>query len=333
MHESTNQLSQRTKQHQQENNVMIWEVVSYEIAIVIPEDSAFSWLLLTDSLDSWLQFEWINSIIASWVLTTSLPSFSWASPIVSGQQFTIDFGTVTNNNLDGSNLEMIVVQYDARITNENINQNWSTRNNTATIDREQWAAWSGIAMSSSSDVTIIEPELSLIKSSPTTNSWSSRTIRYTLDIAHTSWSTSDAFDITISDDLISHNMYYVTWSILLVSWTNFDTIVESGWTVSVGYDQLALGESSRLSFDALLGSAISSWQTITNQASARWTSLSWNDNNQRTWNWMSKTTIQQQIVQQQLFRLIQLSTSVLLLLINHQLYDKMWLLEKLLHMR
>ena len=268
--------------HTTGTNVTIGEELTYETRIVIPEDSAFSGLTITDTIDTGLSFLEIESITASGILVSSLWPISWLSAIISWQQFTIDFGTVTNTDLSGSNDEWIVIRYRSMVDNSIINQDGHVRNNIASLDREEWWAWSGFSSSASMDVTIVEPALRISKSSPWINSGSSRTIRYELLIEHDTGSSADAFNLVVSDDLLSQHMAYVTGSISLLSWVSYNSATESGWTISIEYDELAVWSSSRIAFDATLASIVTTWQSITNNAFVEWTGLPGTHTGERT---------------------------------------------------
>lgn len=90
--------------------VTVWEEVQYEVMIEVPEDSAFTGVLVVDQLDTWLSWVWLNSLTASWSLTSSI-GFGSVVPIVSGQYISFDFGVVTNSDLNTSDTEYIVLQY------------------------------------------------------------------------------------------------------------------------------------------------------------------------------------------------------------------------------
>ena len=71
--------------------------------------------------------------------------------------------------------------------------------------------WSDASIQATSpEAEIIEAVMQISKSAPITNTDSSRTILYTIEINHASGTTHDAYDVLFEDDLAGVAMQYVT---------------------------------------------------------------------------------------------------------------------------
>jgi LPXTG-site transpeptidase (sortase) family protein len=145
------------------------------------------------------------------------------------------------------------------------NQDGDELTNNAT-----WTWTGGTRTTSAPLVQIIEPELTIDKNGTPIPAAIGDIITFTLDIAHSSQSSADAFDVVVSDQ-IPAGLALVTGSVNVtgtaaVTSTNYDTVTNM---LTVRWDAFRLGETARVTFQAtFVGPA-----PVVNSASAEWTSL------------------------------------------------------------
>ena len=71
-------------------------------------------------------------------------------------------------------------------------------------------SWSDNDLSAgAAPVVVSEPLLDVVKISPVSNTNSSRTVTYQVEITHATGSAVDAFDIVVEDVLADHDLVYV----------------------------------------------------------------------------------------------------------------------------
>ncbi|PIE90914.1 MAG: hypothetical protein CR997_03400 [Acidobacteria bacterium] len=269
----------------------IGEILTYTVVATIPEGVSNS-VQFSDVLDEGLAFVGVVSITASSTdvstdVGTGFPDVLAGATISpepaagTGHQLDrrleLDFGTLTNVNTDNATPETITIVYRARVLNWSGNSRGDTRGNTATWvwdDPNQ----SGNTLSvsdSAADITIIEPELQVVKSfSPATGD-AGDSVTVTLTLSHTADSNADAFDVSLEDVLPAGLTYDSGFS------TGGETPTtgpsESSGTISAGWETLAQGATATVSFNVTIGSSVSPAAAIDNQATLEWESLSASD--------------------------------------------------------
>ena len=142
--------------------------------------------------------------------------------------------------------------------------------NSVSLSRS-WTAITSVLTWTSPDVTIVEPALTMEKTSTWPNDqW---VISYTITIDHDWTSSSDAFDVTVNDLFDTWVNIYQLGTFNSVSWLAPTTISESEEQLSFVYDTIPTTWQSIVSFDVELTSSTWSSQSISNTATGYRSSL------------------------------------------------------------
>jgi LPXTG-site transpeptidase (sortase) family protein len=191
------------------SNVAIGEVLTYEIVITIPPGT-FDAAQLVDTLGQGLAFVACDSIDANPGLTTDITGGFPAvcngavvseyapgsiEPVDQGRQVSYDFGTLMNTTTDNTSL---TVTYRAVVLDAIENQDGDTLTNSVQFS---WDDGQSLPSANAGPVTIVEPDLSIQKTSNVTFVRVGDTVTFTITIRHTSESNADAFDVVIMDAL------------------------------------------------------------------------------------------------------------------------------------
>ena len=191
------------------SNVAIGEVLTYEIVITIPPGT-FDAAQLVDTLGQGLAFVDCDSINANPGLTTDITGGFPAvcsgaivseyapgsiEPVDQGRQVSYNFGTLMNTTTDDTSL---TVTYRAVVLDAIENQDGDTLTNSAQFS---WDDGQSLPSANAGPVTVVEPDLSIQKTSNVTFVRVGDTVTFTITIRHTSESNADAFDVVIMDAL------------------------------------------------------------------------------------------------------------------------------------
>lgn len=265
-------------------DVAIGEIITYEILMNLPPGTITN-VTLSDQLDQGLAFVDCVSITPSSAnLTTTLPGgFSAAcnpnpanpalgNPAIQapspadedqGRTISFDFGHMENTNdpTTGSD-ETLTLLYSAIVIDSVANTRGLPLNNSAL-----WRWDSGNLSTSAGNVTIVEPTLTLEKTASPRIVPPGTPITFTLTVGHAPASDADAFDLQLTD-VLPTQLTYVPGTLTCSS----GTCVETAGTITVTWDEFALGETSTIEFQATLGS-IPPGVRVANEVSLEWTSL------------------------------------------------------------
>ncbi|MGB7343551.1 MAG: isopeptide-forming domain-containing fimbrial protein [Pirellulaceae bacterium] len=251
------------------NDVAIGEVITYTSTISVPEGDAAN-VVWTDTPDNGLAIVAVDSIVASSGSVTSsngaIGSLSTTIP-ADGSSASIDFGTITNADRNNAVDETITITYRAIVLNTGGNNRGVARDNTAV------ATWTGGSDNTDGpDVTIVEPQLAIVKNISPATGQAADIFTVTLDVAHTAPSNADAFDVSLSDVLpagLSFNSGTLSSSGLAPT-----TLSESSGTITATWSTFPdSGATSQISFNVTADASVVAGTTITNNADIDWTSL------------------------------------------------------------
>ncbi len=145
-----------------------------------------------------------------------------------GNTYQISFGNVTITQ-EGN----ITINYTVLVQNVNGNYNGQNLVNNATL---YYNNKTGQGVNGGSDIAtvhVVEPNLQIIKTPSKTNLNVGEEFTYTINVTHTSSSTSDAYNITITD-VIPSGLHYVAGS----------AVLPSGWLLNVSGNTLIFTSSS-----------------------------------------------------------------------------------------
>jgi len=207
----TKSISSTDQQSTSDPNVAIGEIVTYQVSVVIPANSVFSNASLVDTLDRGLSFTNCVTISAAGLTTDVtdpnqiLTPFDWicANPTVDsngspdpvdiGRRVTFNLGTLSNT---GATNQTLTVTYRVIVLNNETNKNGFNLKNSAEFN------WGETKLGpASTTVQVVEPHLSISKTSNTTFIALGTQATFTLTIQHTSASKTDAFDVVVEDVL------------------------------------------------------------------------------------------------------------------------------------
>jgi LPXTG-site transpeptidase (sortase) family protein len=183
--------------------VAIGEIVTYRVSLTVPT-GVFTNLQLVDTMERGLSFM-DCTVINSGTLTTSVPlGFAdiCANPTVDDagggtttdvrRRVTFNFGTLTNTGTP----HPLTIDYRAVVLD--------SAGNVSGVDLDNSAVWNSDAGSlgpQTTTVTVVEPDVSIVKSSSTSVISVGSIITLTLTIDHTAASETDAYDLIITDPL------------------------------------------------------------------------------------------------------------------------------------
>lgn len=254
-------------------SVAVGETVTYALVVTLPEGTTPS-LRIVDTLPAGLAYldPSVNLDLGSFAGTIAAPT---VTPL--GGDVTIDFGeiTVTADNAPGNN--SFAVLLTAQVLNTTENQNGIEWDNSAAFTVDSLPAVTPDPV----QVTVVEPELELLKTASDDTPALEQEITYTLQIRHLPTSTADAFDLQLVDTLPT-GLTYIPDSISLpAGWTADDSAAPQ-LTFS---GSLPLADSSvTITYRAHLAAYpdLHLGDGLTNPAVLDWTSLPGLDAGERT---------------------------------------------------
>ncbi len=184
-------------------------------------------------------------------------------------------------NNDGTD-NILRIVYETRLENINGNQNNQTWLNGASLSWDEQSPLEATPV----EVTVVEPELQVIKSADVTTSTYGQTIHYSLTVSHLPTSTTTSFNIVVSD-LIPAGLSYVSSPISIqapIGWVVDDSNAPIlTWQCSSPVCSLAITETATLSYDVTVDLPPTSDpnDVLTNQVNMTWSSLPDDDINDR----------------------------------------------------
>jgi LPXTG-site transpeptidase (sortase) family protein len=259
----------------------IGELVTYTVQILIPPGT-FDNAQLVDTMEEGLALFDCQSITGVGVTTSLAGGFGCAGNVTTAPAAGVNIDRVVTFNLGnlantGQTDGTITVVYRAIVLDIATNLGTATQ---TTLDNSALFSWTGGTLGPvTRTITVIEPDLQIVKSSNTNFVAVGTDVEFTLTISHTANSRADAFDVLVTD-VLPAELDYVANSIDcddgdqdagLVNCT-YDagtrTIVAewSAFTRLPAGDELII--RFRVTGNALLGPG----QTITNVGNVEWTS-------------------------------------------------------------
>jgi len=266
------------------NQVQIGEVITYQVVITLPEGTSQN-VTFSDLVDNGLALTDVVSITPSsgdvttdvgggfpGILAGAVFTNSGAGSHQLDRLLTLDFGNVTNANTDDATAETITIVYRARVLNWTDNDRGDSRNNRA---RWIWdnpnAAGTVYEQDNAPNVTIIEPELQVVKTLSAATGDAGDTLTVTLDISHTGASNADAFDVTLEDVLPTGFTFasgFTTGGIAPSAGP-----AHSLGTVTASWDSFSNGSTAQITFTVTIDSTVEPTENIENCADVLWQSL------------------------------------------------------------
>lgn len=184
-------------------NVAIGEIVTYRVVVTIPTGT-FTNAQLVDTMEQGLSFMDCTAITPGTLTTNVVGGFPavCAGPTVDdagggaptdvNRRVTFNFGTLTNTGAPQS----LTIDYRAVVLDSAANVSGVDLDNSAV-----WSSSAGTLPPVSTTVTIVEPDVSILKTSSASTVSVGSVITLTLTINHTAASQTDAYDLVVTDVL------------------------------------------------------------------------------------------------------------------------------------
>lgn len=260
-------------------DLVVGEEVTFEITATLPEGRSTQ-VVITDVLASSAAgvLEVLSGTVVSvgGQLTAGTPS---PTPMLADNNLsdglddtvTFNFGQVDNapDGLNNSD-DQIVVRVVARVADVMSNADGDALTSTASLDFSSTMMPPTVPMASA-DVDLVEPAMDIDKAGDSMQADAGAPVTYTVQVGHLGASTADMFDIRIQD-VLPAGLTYEAGSLMHTSGVAPTSISESGGTITVTYDTLALGSASEFEYQARPNQTVVPDQMITNTANATWSS-------------------------------------------------------------
>jgi len=260
-------------------DLTIGEEVTFEITATIAEGVSPQ-VIITDNLPNNAagQMAYVSASVISVGanLTADIPSPVAVPVLPSSVSF--DFGEISNL-ADGvvNQDDQIVIEVTGRVTDINANEGIEILTNVVQVQFN-----TGLNATAQANIEVVEPVLSIDKTSATLTADAGDVINYVINIENTlaSGSSANAFDVTLTDVIptgLAFNGNLMTDSGLVP-----DTLAEAGNTITATWVNYPLGSSTQISFDVVVLNTVAPEQVIQNTASIDWTSLPGTPTDDRT---------------------------------------------------
>ena len=235
--------------HTSGSNVTIGEVITYSLTITVAEGTVPS-LELIDNLPLGMEYVPGTAVVDSSGFNGTLPTPTITAPGGSGGDVTLTFGGFTvpadndpNNNSFNVQLQATVLNVPG---NDGVNPGQTTLTNNATVQIGSGTPESVTPV----DVTVVEPQMVIVKSFSTNEAAPNDTITVTLTVSNTG--TSTAFEVIVDDPIDNGEFHTITEGITQSGFT-FSTVPSGGNTI-VRYTggNIAAGGSATFTFQMTL---------------------------------------------------------------------------------
>ncbi len=229
------------------SSLTVGETVTARLTATLSEGTQT--LVIADTLPAGLEVISTSVAAIGAGVTAGAPSIT-----TSGQGVSFDFGTVVNtgNNIAGDGTVAVEIVARVRDVPGNVNGTTLTNAGTVTITAPDDPQRPGGTQTDQDNTTatVVAPDLVLDKSVPPGFVNPGEVLTYTITLSHTAASTAPAFDILLTDLLTDSNLRLVAGSVT----TTLGSVVTGNGagdtTLSIGLDELALGSSVTITYQA-----------------------------------------------------------------------------------
>ena len=268
------------------DEVVIGEVVTFDVEIAIPDGSAAR-IEVGDIADAGLVVDPASVVLVDASTDVVLGPVT-LTPTAAG--FDLVLEDVVNPPAV-ANDDVLVVRLDARVANIAANQDGTRLENRATHETFTTATQPVPTDTGSvvRFVDVVEPDLAVTKgAAPTAGVDAGDTVRFTVSLEHTAASTADAFDVELVDrfdptlDLVPATVSIVDAGGTGLTAADF-VVVGDELRLAAGVDfDLGLGETFTFTYDATVTTAVTPQQSLANTVEVTWTSIDGVDPDERT---------------------------------------------------
>jgi len=260
----------------------IGQVVTYQVQVLVPPGT-YTNAQLVDTMQTGLALFSCQSITGVGITPTTIPCAGnvTTAPAAPGSVdvdriVTFNLGTLVNaGQVDGT----LTVIYEAIVLDIPANRGAATQ---TTLDNSAVLTWDDGAGTQtlgpvSRRITLIEPDLQIVKSSNTNFVATGTQVDFTLTVTHTANSRADAFDVLVTDvlplelDYVANSITCTALNLVPGSCTyNAGTRTISGeWSV---FTLLPANQQLTIQFSVTGNALLAPGQTITNVGNVQWTS-------------------------------------------------------------
>ncbi|WP_457668343.1 isopeptide-forming domain-containing fimbrial protein [Thiolapillus sp.] len=264
-------------------DLTIGETATYRLVVTVPEGTSQQ-IVVTDSLPASaagvMEVVSVDSVTVGGNLATANSPGGTISDanLGDGINDTViwDFGQVVNQATDGvtDDDDRIIIVLTARLVDAPSNADGDRLTNTALV---QFGP--GLTATATVDIDVVEPRIQLDKSGDITSGDAGDPVTFTIDIQHQAASTTEAFDMVMTDVLDNSQFDFVAGSLSAVSLGScsvvpaLDQSDPFGAGLSASFDNLPVGDVCRIQFQATLRTDVNPGQVLTNVANVTWDTL------------------------------------------------------------
>ena len=255
-------------------NATIGGSVNYTIVIDLPRATARN-VTVNDTLPQGLIYDNL-----SFALTANNDSFfEWvSSPNDGTAPVNISWSLGTVNNSDDTD---ITITFSAIVADVMANQNgtelaanvvtasWRDANNMLHTESDQ-----------SGTITILEPDIELMKEATETLVEAGQTFNYTIRVNHSTASAWDAYDVWVNDTVPVGLAIVANESTPMA-----DATFEAGNAIGWFYTHILLGTEAVINYTVMVTDTVVINETLINNATLTWTSTNGTNPNERFGNW------------------------------------------------
>ncbi|QDU63128.1 Serine-aspartate repeat-containing protein D precursor [Planctomycetes bacterium Pan216] len=259
-------------------DLAIGETVTYRIVATIPEgtDSNVTIQDVLPSSAGLLEFASLSplsvtivSIGANLVADNPNPTPTLSTTNRADDTVRWSFGNIINNpDQQVTDDDRIILEVTAIVVDDAANQGGVVLVNTASYTNDF------ATIDASAEVEIVAPLLNLAKTGDRTETDAGDVVTYTLTLDHADASTQDAFDVRITDLLSDPGLTLVAGSVTTSAGTINQGNNGGDTAIKVLVDELLLGETVTITYEAVVANSVQPGQTITNDADVAWFSIS-----------------------------------------------------------
>ncbi len=275
----------------------IGEYVTYGLIVTLP-DGTFPNVVVADNLPTLDSSEGVLEFVtASLGFVGSDITDGVGSPLVLpppvlsdtnadgvNDRIVFNMGTIRNA-IDANGItddDTFVIALETRVLNTLpdttvVNFDGDTLTNLAEIT----ATGLPVPLTDSVDIEVVEPDLEITKETNTVSVDGGDTVTFTLTVDHTAASTSDAFDVSITDVLPSGLTYAGNINVLSGAGP---AVTQAGQTLTFAWTEILLGDPTyQFTFDVTVDASVTPGQTFLNVADLEWSTLPGPDAGERTY--------------------------------------------------
>ncbi|MCS6879953.1 MAG: isopeptide-forming domain-containing fimbrial protein, partial [Chloroflexaceae bacterium] len=266
----------------------IGEVVTFDLRVTLPE-GVTQGLVVTDDLPPGLAFLNYSIVTADPLLAApyagNVGSLSVTRtgpatvPGASGEDLVLTFPDVTTTDDNNANNNAFLVRLQARVLNVIGNQNGASLTTTARLSYTNPNTGVSVTVNApdARTITVVEPVLSIAKSilTPPDPADAGGVVTYRVVISHAAGSVGTAYDVVVTDPIPAGLTNATLVGVSAVGITPPSADISGGVVRVPASDSFDLppGASVTLDFRAEIGGGVSPGQTITNRASAVWSTI------------------------------------------------------------